>query len=394
MNERNGQDKPFLHTDGQQKHPVSFILPPIEPPRPSVTFSGPVAYWIPGALIAASLILGIGVTFFPQPVAAFWPFSILKASEGVQNAPVLHDSSLALLTAAINSDPSPAQSATDLSVSEGSALIATVGIDGTVPLEIDHTSSSGSITTYTVQEGDSISAIAASHGVSVDTILWANGLTRKSAIRPGTTLVILPVSGVRHTVQKGETLAGIAKSLSADAEDIATYNGLEVGSGLVAGTVLIVPGGEAPVVATKKPAVASSVKIKTGGSMGAVRAVGNTSKVVSLANPAPAGRVSQGIHGWNGIDFAAPSGSPVLAAANGTVIISRMGGWNGGYGNYIVIDHGDGTQTLYGHLSSDSVSVGQKVSRGQQIGGIGNTGKSTGYHLHFEVRGAKNPFAN
>lgn len=128
--------------------------------------------------------------------------------------------------------------------------------------------------------------------------------------------------------------------------------------------------------------------------MGAVHAVGNTSKVVSLTNPAPAGRVSQGIHGWNGIDSAAPSGSPVLAAASGTVIISRMGGWNGGYGNYIVIDHGDGTQTLYAHLSADSVSVGQKVSRGQQIGAVGRTGKATGFHLHFEVRGAKNPFAN
>ncbi len=368
-------------------------MPPIEPPRPSVTFSGPVAYWIPGALIAASLILGIGITLFPQPAAAFWPFSILRASEGEQKTPILHNSNIALLQAAINSDPSPANEGSDLSVSEGSALIANAGIEGTMPLEVDHTSSSGSISTYTVQEGDSISVIAASHGVSVDTILWANGLTRKSAIRPGTTLVILPVSGVRHTVKKGETLAGIAKSLSADAEDIATYNGLEVGSGLIAGTVLIVPGGEAPAVTTKKATTASSVKIKTGGSMGAVRAVGNTGKTVSLGNPAPAGRVSQGIHGWNGIDFAAPSGSPVLAAANGTVIVSRMGGWNGGYGNYIVIDHGDGTQTLYAHLSADNVSVGQKVARGQQIGAVGKTGKSTGYHLHFEVRGAKNPFA-
>ncbi len=367
-------------------------MPPNEPPSLSVKKNDSVAYWIPGALIAASLTLGIGITLFPHTAGAFWPFSILKASEGSDTAPIIHDSSINLLQAAINLDPSPEQPAPELSMSEGSALISSAGIDGTI--EVDHTSSSGSISTYTVREGDSISEIASRNGVSVDTILWANGLTRKSAIKPGTTLVILPVSGVRHTVAKGETLAGIAKKFGADAEDIATYNGIDTGSGLVSGSVLIIPGGELTTPVIKKPVPGkSSAQIKTGGSMGAVHAVGNTSRVVSLTNPAPAGRISQGIHGWNGIDFAAPSGSPVLAAADGTVIISRMGGWNGGYGNYIVIDHGDGTQTLYGHLSSDSVSVGQKVSRGQQIGGVGNTGKSTGYHLHFEVRGAKNPFA-
>jgi murein DD-endopeptidase MepM/ murein hydrolase activator NlpD len=367
-------------------------LPPNEPPSLSVKKNDSVAYWIPGALIAASLSLGIGITLFPHTAGAFWPFSILKASEGAADAPILHDSSINLLQAAINPDPSPQLPSPELAMSEGSALIASAGIDGTI--EVDHTSSSGSISTYTVQPGDSISGIAAANGVSVDTILWANGLTRKSAIKPGTTLVILPVSGVRHTVAKGESLAGIAKKFGADVEDIASYNGIDSGVGLISGSVLIIPGGEITTPVLKKVATGkSSVKIKTGGSMGAVKAVGNTSKAISLGNPAPAGRVSQGIHGWNGIDFAAPSGSAVLAAAEGTVIVSRMGGWNGGYGNYIVIDHGDGTQTLYAHLSSDSVSVGQKVSRGQQIGGVGNTGKSTGYHLHFEVRGAKNPFA-
>jgi LysM repeat protein len=366
-------------------------LPPTEPLSLSVQKSDLVAYWIPGALIAASLTLGIGITLFPQTAGAFWPFSILRAAEGEGPAPFIHDSSIDLLQAAVNPDPSPLPGKAELALSEGSALIANAGVDGTI--EVDHTSSSGSISTYTVEEGDSISAIAARYKVSVDTILWANGLTRKSAIKPGMTLVILPVSGVRHTVGKGETLRGIAKAFSADAEDIASYNGLDSSAGLVAGSTLIIPGGELSAPVVKKAATVVKSTIKTGGSMGAVRAVGNTSKEVSLANPAPAGRLSQGIHGWNGIDFAAPKGSPVLAAAAGTVIVSRVGGWNGGYGDYIVIDHGDGTQTLYAHLSADSVSVGQKVARGQQIGAVGNTGKSTGYHLHFEVRGAKNPFA-
>ncbi|MBP7741513.1 MAG: peptidoglycan DD-metalloendopeptidase family protein [Candidatus Pacebacteria bacterium] len=364
----------------------------------SEKISSPDTYWIPGALIAASLLLGIGITLIPQTAGAFWPFSVLRASDGTNETSIVHDSSLKLLEAATNPDPSPAQAVGELATSEGSALIANAGVDGTIP-EVDHTGSNGSISTYTVQEGDSISEIASMHGVSVDTILWANGLTRKSAIRPGMTLVVLPVSGVRHTVQKGETLAGVAKKFDADAEDIAAYNGLDLGDGLSVGTQLIIPGGELSTVVPVTKKVTSVVKkvttsIKTGGSMGAIRSVGDTSHAGSFTNPVPAGHLSQGIHGWNGVDIAAPSGSPVYAAAGGTVIVSRMGGWNGGYGNYIVIDHGDGAQTLYAHLSADNVSVGQKVTKGQGIGAVGKTGKATGFHLHFEVRGAKNPFAN
>lgn len=101
---------------------------------------------------------------------------------------------------------------------------------------------------------------------------------------------------------------------------------------------------------------------------------------------------SQGIHGHNGVDIAAPVGTPVWAAADGKVIVARSGGWNGGYGSYVVISHSNGTQTLYAHLSRVDVTVGQSVTKGKTIGAMGNTGKSTGPHLHFEVRGGKNPF--
>lgn len=364
-----------------------------DPSNPSAKKSGSDAYWIPGALIAASLLLGIGITFYPHSAGAFWPFTVLKAAEPANTTPVVHDSSIDMLEAAINQDPSPEAVLVDISTTEGTALLAAAGIDGTLP-EAGHELSGGSISTYVVQSGDSISEIAAAHGVSVDTILWANGLTRKSAIKPGMSLVILPVSGVRHTVKKGETLAGIAKAFGADAEDIASYNGIDAGEALVMGAELIIPGGElAAPVAPKKAVASNTTKIKTGGSMGVVRAVGDTSRSEDLANPVPGGRLSQGLHGWNGVDIAAPNGTPVYAAAAGTVIVSRVGGWNGGYGNYVVVDHGDGTQTLYAHLASDKVSVGQRVTQGQNIGTVGNTGKATGYHLHFEVRGARNPFA-
>src|SRR5690606_1590516 len=101
--------------------------------------------------------------------------------------------------------------------------------------------------------------------------------------------------------------------------------------------------------------------------------------------------VTQGLHGYNGIDLGAPVGTGVYASAGGSVILAKSSGWNGGYGNYIIISHDNGTQTLYSHLSSVNVSLGQRVSQGDLIGAVGSTGKSTGPHLHFEVRGASNP---
>jgi len=108
--------------------------------------------------------------------------------------------------------------------------------------------------------------------------------------------------------------------------------------------------------------------------------------------PISGGQKSQGLHGYNGVDLDTYGGAPIFAAANGKVIISKSSGWNGGYGKYVVISHGNGTQTLYAHNSQNIVYPGQNVVKGQVIGYIGSTGRSTGSHLHFEVRGAQNPF--
>jgi murein DD-endopeptidase MepM/ murein hydrolase activator NlpD len=107
-----------------------------------------------------------------------------------------------------------------------------------------------------------------------------------------------------------------------------------------------------------------------------------------------AGILTQGLHGHNGVDLGAHTGTPIWAAADGVVIVARSGGWNGGYGSYVVIAHNNGTQTLYGHMSSVAALVGETVSQGDVIGYVGSTGESTGPHLHFEVRGAANPFAH
>lgn len=113
-----------------------------------------------------------------------------------------------------------------------------------------------------------------------------------------------------------------------------------------------------------------------------------------LSDPIPAGRLSQGIHGNNGVDFSAPRGSAIVAAAAGTVVVARSSGWNGGYGNYAIIEHASGVRTLYAHMDTVAVTEGEAIGTGESVGTVGNTGQSTGYHLHFEVKGAKNPFGS
>ncbi len=216
--------------------------------------------------------------------------------------------------------------------------------------------------------------------VSANTIIWGNDLVKGAALKEGQVLTILPISGIRYTVKKGDTLASVAKKYKGDAEEIAQFNGLDHGAALAVGQMVIVPDGEmTTTIVTKTPTV---------GSVGSKL----TTFIGSLMRPITGGRKTQGIHGFNGVDLSSTYGADVFASSAGTVIIARNGGWNGGYGSYVVVDHGNGVQTLYAHLSRVVVAQGGRVTQGQVIGALGNSGKSTGPHLHFEVRGAKNPF--
>lgn len=289
-----------------------------------------------------------------------------------------------LLAPAQNPDPNPYKGGIDILLSSGSALISNSGPEGTVSDYTEGVQNSGQISLHVVREGESLSVIASLYQVTTNTILWANDIKDAGTIQPGDTLLILPVSGVQHTVAKGQTITGISKKYDADPEEVASFNGLDVDSELAVGDTLIIPGGD--LAPKKSTAVAKS----SGG------AVSKALPAISgyFSNPVPGARLTQGIHGYNGVDLGAKSGTPVYASAAGTVIVAKGGGgYNGGYGNYIVISHANGTQTLYAHLSSLAVSGGS-VSQGDLIGYVGNTGRSTGFHLHFEVRGAKNPFAN
>ena len=292
---------------------------------------------------------------------------------------------MALLEPAVNLNPNPAKGGGNINVSGGVALVAEAGPAGTAADLEEVKPQSSQISIYTVREGDTLSEIAEMFNVSVNTIAWANDIQGR-VIHPGQVLVILPVTGVSYTVKNGDTLASIAKKYEADTDEIANYNEIAADEPLAAGQIIIIPDG---VVASAAPSTPSS----SSGPTAPLKGAGGPNYNSFYTWPVDGGVLTQGLHGWNGIDIGARSGTAIFAAAQGTVIVAKGGGaWNGGYGNYVVIQHNNGTQTLYAHASAVLVSVGQQVTQGQTIATVGQTGKATGTHLHFEVRGAANPF--
>jgi LysM repeat protein len=318
------------------------------------------------------IVLLLPISVYAGPVGDFFnnifgssnQQSLLK-SKNVQN--------MALLVA---TDSPLADSNYNVPVVEGGALVSSISPSGTAPDSLIHKPTSDQISVYVVHKGDTLSQIAEMFDVTVNTIKWGNDLS-SNTLKEGQTLVILPISGVKYTVVKGDTVASVAKKYNGDADEIVAYNNLQKGDSLVVGSVIIVPDGEV---------LAAPSVVRLAGSSGLKEYAGY------YMRPIVGGIKTQGIHGNNAVDLAAPVGTPILASADGEVIIARTGGWNGGYGNYIVIRHSNGTQTLYAHTSRNNVSAGDTVGQGDVIGAIGTSGKSTGPHLHFEIRGARNPF--
>jgi murein DD-endopeptidase MepM/ murein hydrolase activator NlpD len=237
------------------------------------------------------------------------------------------------------------------------------------------------ILSYEVKENDTLSTIAKKFGVSTDTIRWQNDLKSVDSIKLGQKLEIPPVSGVVHKVKRGDTIYSIAKKYNVDAQAVVnwpfnTYTDDE-NFGLAVGQLLIVPDGVMPSVPLWDPK--SHTASITTPDAGQVSAAG------SFVWPT-SGRITQNFIWYHTAIDIANSGAPdVLASDAGTVIVA---GWpdNWGYGNRVMIDHGNGYVTLYAHLSSVYVNVGQSVNSGNAIGKMGSTGRSTGTHLHFEIR--------
>lgn len=319
-------------------------------------------------------------------------------NKNLQNMPILSASLVPLSTASTTQESKTAVRNL-ATVLDGKILTNENASVSTTDDLLDKDLTSDQISLYTVRKGDKIEQIAKMFGVNVNTVLWANDLKKGVALEQDQVLVILPISSVKYVVKKGDTLASIAKYYKTDIEDIAQFNSLETDSKLVIGDEVIIPDAEGSLIEAENKKIAdtknTNKKKKGNVDEGKVIGGGNSKRVDTsgfFARPVVGGTRTQGLHGHNGIDIASAYGSSILAAATGKVVIAKTGGWGGGYGNYIVVQHSNGTQTLYAHLSSALVQTGDFVSKGQVIGRMGSTGRSSGVHLHFEVRGGKNPF--
>ncbi|PKM91142.1 hypothetical protein CVU82_03755 [Candidatus Falkowbacteria bacterium HGW-Falkowbacteria-1] len=233
---------------------------------------------------------------------------------------------------------------------------------------------------YIVQAGDTISSIAVDFALNVNTLLWENNLTSRSLIKPGNSIRILPENGLMHTVAKNENISSIAKKYNVSSDSIISANNLDVDDVLQLSQKIFIPGGAKIIVSTptSRPsytgtAIAQSINTNPSTNY-------NGGK---LLWPTVGHRITQ-YYSWKhqGLDIANKTGTPLYAAESGTV---ERSGWNTGYGYNVVINHGGGLKTLYGHSSKLLVKAGDTVNKGDIIADMGSTGWSTGPHIHFEV---------
>lgn len=256
--------------------------------------------------------------------------------------------------------------------SEGEILASTT----TGPVSFTNTPG-GEPQKYTVNEGDTLSSIGEQFKVSIASIRYANNLGDVHYIKPGQELTIPPVSGVLHTVEQGDTVKSLAQKYDVSPQSIVDFNYLFQPYTLREGDVIVVPGGAVPAPKPQEPQYAArseEVPSRSTASLGTGQFSWPTNSRV----------ISQYFSRWHpAIDV--PNFSPIYAIDSGTVVDVRNGGWNFGYGTLVRIDHGNGYQSLYAHMSSVHVQPNQRISRGQNIGNMGNTGRSFGTHLHLEI---------
>lgn len=238
------------------------------------------------------------------------------------------------------------------------------------------------IEVYQVRGGDTVSAIAASFGVTPETILWENNLSATSLLRPGQELRILPTSGVKHSVKTGENLYSIAKSYGVDLDIILDYNEIEIPEHIFAGDEIIIPNGikKAPPTPSRRQYLAN---LEREDYQTASADPGFQASSSGLIWPAPSCQsLSRGFLRYHRAVDVPCRYLAIVASADGVVVET---GYKGAYGNEVLLDHGNGMKTRYAHLSKITVAAGQQVSQGQTLGISGSTGRSSGPHLHFEV---------
>lgn len=344
---------------------------------------------VPALFVALALIP-------PISASAWFLFSAAQAqNDVVTGTPTRNSQNVALLSSRV-AMASDLKADTDavITIDDEQALMPEIGPVGTLA-DVSDGPGADAIIIYTVVPGDSVADIAKRFGVSENTIRWANNLKAGQPVHVDDTLVILPFDGLKYTVKSGDTIDTIATRFKLSKEeksDFLDFNNITTTSLLAAGDVVIIPGAE-PVVAVatpKKSIPKGNAHVNTGAYTPGKLVDGIVRGYFIKPVPCP---LSQGQHDTYAIDLSCHViGTPIKAAADGTVLFAKYGK-NGGYGNLIIIKHPNGMTTFYAHIKDGGilVSQGQTVPQGQVIAYVGSTGRSTGPHLHFEVRGGKNP---
>lgn len=327
-------------------------------------------------------------SFFSDVTALVFGGAKAQADESITPINDNNSQNVAILeTESVNPDIKNSEPQIDPIIGQGGSFIYNEGLSeiDISALNLEKSLLSDQIVIYTVKRGDTLSEIAELFGLSLNTIRWENNISGQT-ISIGQKLNILPVTGVKHIVKSGDTISKIATKYEAEAEDISIFNDISKEVGLKVGQVLIVPNGIIKaVVSTAKPSsstgkvVVSNTKVESGYYI----------RPASGRVTSPYGSRKGGFH--PGVDIGNVRGTPIFAAASGTVVkvvtgcVEGKKSCGGGYGNNIDIIHVNGTTTRYAHLSKVTVRVGDNISQSEQIGALGNTGSSTGPHLHFEI---------
>lgn len=307
---------------------------------------------------------------------------VLKARRGTYQKPFLH-AGMVLLTAVavlstpliINEYPTAAANVLAASVSPSAVLNTALDISNVETQTQESEKPRRDVENYEVKGGDTLSSIAKRYGIDVQTIAYLNNISEKKILQPGDVIKIPPVSGIVVTVKSGDTVQSLAKKYGLpSAQPVVdwpynTFVNDETFS-LAVGQQLVIPGGKPPEEAPVAPRVVRTPTLFSGGTGQFTWPTG--------------GIITQNFSWYHrGIDIAASLGTPIIVADSGRVVSVLY--QNYGYGYHLVVDHGNGFKTLYAHLSRIDVNEGDNVSRGQIIGLMGSTGRSTGSHLHLEI---------
>lgn len=303
---------------------------------------------------------------------------ILLARRGSYQRPFLHFSlgvlfMVGIVSAPILANSYPGTYAGNLEeITSPSATVTTLDDPGQYGIQtLKSDRPRDQVITYPVASGDTLSTIAQKFGVSIDTIKWSNDIKRDS-LSIGQELKIPPVSGIVHKVKDGDTVQSIAKKYRTESQKIVNFPFNDFADldtfALNIGQTLIVPDGIQP----EAPAIARPLPPTFAGGTG------------QLLWPASGIITQYPVWYHNALDIANNASPGIAAAESGVVTVVEYLRY--GYGQHVIVTHGDGLSTLYGHLSEIYVKVGDRLSRGQVLGRMGSTGRSTGTHLHFEVR--------